>query len=145
MIRQVRAFLVLSLGLALGACSMFGGGDDEEARNIAPLTTALGVNGYLWQATLETLSFMPIDNADPAGAVIVTDWHSTADTPNERVKVTVRFLSERLRSDGIAVNVVRQELQSGNWITVPVQASTLLQIEEAILARARTLKIEAEG
>ncbi|NVJ99786.1 MAG: DUF3576 domain-containing protein [Alphaproteobacteria bacterium] len=137
-----RTMLVLTVSLALGACSVFGGGD--KARDeLAPRTTAIGVNGYLWQASLDTLSFMPIDRVEPAGGVITTDWHSTANAPDERIKLTVRFLSEQLRSDGIKVVIVRQERQNGNWLSVPVQAATALQIEEAILQRARQLRTEA--
>ncbi len=143
MIRFARTTATLLTALMLSACGIFGSSDEEKA--FGPITTSIGVNGYLWSATLDTLSFMPIDNAYPSSAAIITDWFSTADAPEERVKVAVYFRSETLRSDGIKVNVVRQQLDNGNWLTVPVQASTLLQIEEAILSRARTLKIEAEG
>ncbi len=138
--KAFRLIALLGLTLSLGACSLFGG-DDDVNTTLEPKTTALGVNGYLWQATLETLSFMPIEGADPRAAVIVTDWHSTADMPNERVKVTVAFLSEALRSDGIRVSVSRQELTDGQWVSVPVQAQTTLQIEEAILTKARILRV----
>ncbi len=144
MIRFARTAAAVFLALSLGACGIFGGGDQEKAFG-GPLTTSIGVNGYLWSAALDTLSFMPIDNAYPSSAAIITDWFSTDDAPEERVKVAVYFRSETLRSDGIRVNVVRQELKNGNWITVPVQAATSLQIEEAILSRARTLRIAAEG
>lgn len=141
-----RPLLVLSLSLMLGACStisgLFGGGDDKDGSDFAPRTTAIGVNGYLWQASLDTLSFMPFDQIEPAGGVILTDWHSTPDAPNERVKVAVRFLSETLRSDGFKVTVVRQEKRAGSWVTVPVQAATALKIEEAILVQARRLRLE---
>lgn len=143
MIRFARIATTFALGLMLTACGIFGGGDED--RNLGPITTAIGVNGYLWSATLDTLAFMPIDNAYPSSAAIITDWFSTADAPDERVKVAVYFRSEQLRSDGIKVNVIRQERREGNWLTVPVQAATALQIEEAILSRARILKIEADN
>ena len=137
MTRFIQLLLVAMLSLSLGACGIFGG---SSKGSIAPKTTAIGVNGYLWQATLDTLSFMPIDQAEPAGGVILTDWQMTPDVDNERVKVTVRFLSEALRSDGIKVTVIRQQRREGDWFALPVQASTVLQIEEAILARARAIK-----
>lgn len=143
MIRFARTAATVTFAFMLSACGIFGGGDEEQG--FGPITTSIGVNGYLWSATLDTLAFMPIDNAYPSSAAIITDWFSTADAPEERVKVAVYFRSEELRSDGIKVNVVRQELRDGNWLTVPVQAATPLQIEEAILSRARVLKIEAEG
>jgi hypothetical protein len=137
MTRFVQLTLVVILSLSLGACGIFGGGSKDS---LTPKTTAIGVNGYLWQATLDTLSFMPIDQAEPAGGVILTDWQMTPDVDNERVKVTVRFLSETLRSDGIKVTVIRQQRRGDDWIVAPVQATTVLQIEEAILARARAIK-----
>ncbi len=143
MIRFARAAATITLGMMLTACSIFGGGNDQKS--LGPITTAIGVNGYLWSATLDTLAFMPIDNAYPSSAAIITDWYSTADAPDERVKVAVYFRSEQLRSDGVKVNVIRQERSNNNWVTVPVQASTALQIEEAILSRARVLKIEADN
>lgn len=142
MSRYTRTLLVLALGGNLSACGILGG--DDESRDLEPVTTALGVNGFLWRASLDTLAFMPIDNAFPGSGAIITDWYSTPDAPNERVKVAVYFRSERLRSDGIKVNVVRQMLQDGNWLSVPVQAATVLQIEEAILSQARQLRIDAE-
>lgn len=143
MSRFTKTALILALSGSLSACGIFGGGDEDT--RIEPLTTALGVNGFLWRASLDTLSFMPIDNAFPGSGAIITDWYSTPDAPNERVKVAVYFRSEQLRSDGIKVNVVRQMRQEGNWLSVPVQAATVLQIEEAILSQARQLRIDADS
>ncbi|WP_374763153.1 DUF3576 domain-containing protein [Yunchengibacter salinarum] len=138
----LRAATIVILALSLQACGLFGG-DDAKKGAFGPKTTAIGVNGYLWQATMDTLSFMPLDQADPAAATILTDWHSAPESPDERVKVTVRFLSEALRSDGIKVTVVRQTRKDGTWVSADVQARTPLSVEEAILTRARRLRIEA--
>jgi len=135
----IRSLMVVMLGLAISACS---GGDKKKA-DIGPSVTTIGINGYLWQATLETLSFMPLDQVEPNGGIIVTGWHSTANTPNERVRVTVRFLSKDLRSDGLKVTVIRQDKSSGDWISVPVQASTELKVEESILTAARRMRVDA--
>lgn len=128
--------------LSLGACGIFGSNSNS---NIAPMTANLGVNGYLWQASLDTLSFMPITAADPSAAIILTDWYSLTESPNERVKVSIRFLSEQLRSDGLQVTVIRQEKQQNDWITLPTQATTVLKIEEAILTEARKLRVKRFG
>lgn len=138
----LRAVTIVILALSLQACGLFGGDGDKQSA-FGPKTTAIGVNGYLWQATLDTLSFMPIEQADPAAAVILTGWHSAPESPDERVKVTVRFLSEALRSDGIKVTAVRQKRADGAWVAAEVQARTPLSVEEAILTRARRLRIEA--
>ncbi|MFC3053643.1 DUF3576 domain-containing protein [Kordiimonas pumila] len=140
----VRSLLVVMLCATISACSLFGSKEKSKAE-IGPRVTAIGINGYLWQATLDTLSFMPLDKVEPNGGVIVTGWHSTKEAPNERVKVTVRFLSKDLRSDGLKVSVVRQEKSSDEWLSVPVQASTELKVEEAILTAARRMRVHAAG
>ncbi len=137
---SLKKFLFVVLTLTLSGCGIFGGGD--SGREPEPLTTAIGVNAFLWRATLETLSFMPIEDANPAAAVILTGWHSVPESPDERVRVAVRFLSEALRADGIKVSVVRQRKSGDGWVSQPVQAATALQVEEAILTRARELRVE---
>lgn len=142
MYKFARSLMIVTMTVALGACSLFGGGDKRGA-DVGPKATAIGVNGYLWQATLDTLSFMPFDQLQPSGGVILTGWHSTPEAPNERVKLTIRFLSQQLRSDGLKVSVIRQEKRNGEWINVPVQAGTELRVEEAILTAARKLRIDS--
>ena len=82
---------------------MFGsGGKGRSADNAAGGGAgALGVNAYLWRGALDTLSFMPLASADPFGIVIITDWYSATNAPNERLKVTIYILDRRLRADGI--------------------------------------------
>ena len=143
MTRVFRLSAVIAMLFTVAGCSLFGG-KDGKGNEIEPRTTALGVNGYLWQATLDTLSFMPIDEANPRSATIVTDWHSTPDMTDERVRVLVVFRSETLRADGIKVTVYRQNLVDGVWQTSPVQAQTALQIEEAILTKARQIRVGLE-
>ena len=101
----------------------------------------IGVNGYLWRATLDTLNFMPVASADPFGGTFITDWHSNDATPNERFKVQVFILDNRLRADGIAVQVFRQVNNGSGWTDASVSPDTTLQIENAILTRARQLRI----
>src|SRR3954447_5310301 len=72
----------------------------------------IGVNSYLWRASLDTLAFLPIVSADPFGGVILTDWYSPPETPNERFKVNLYILDRQLRADGIRISVFRQ--QRGN-------------------------------
>jgi hypothetical protein len=100
----------------------------------------IGVNAYLWRATLDTLSFMPLVSADPMGGVIITDWWQTGTQPRERFKATAYILSRRLRSDGIKVTIFRQVEQNGQWVDTPVAPSTRGEIEDKIIARARELR-----
>jgi len=104
--------------------------------------SGLGVNSLLWRAALDTVSFMPVVSADPFGGTIITDWFTPGDQPNERVKVNLYILDRQLRSDGVRAAVFRQAREaSGNWRDVPVARETNTQMENAILSRARELRI----
>ncbi len=105
---------------------------------------ALGVNAFLWRGTLDTLSFMPLASADPFGGVIITDWYSPPEAPNERFKVTAYILGRQLRADGVRVSVFRQVNSRGQWIDVPVTADMAPQLEDKILARARELRVQSQ-
>ncbi|OHC75572.1 MAG: hypothetical protein A3G18_04350 [Rhodospirillales bacterium RIFCSPLOWO2_12_FULL_58_28] len=114
---------------------MFGGGRGGEGSSI-------GVNSFLWRASLDTISFMPVSSVDPFGGVIITDWHSAAEAPNERFKLNIYILGRALRADGIRVAVFRQVQGGGSWKDAPVPEKTGASIEDAILVRARQLRNE---
>ncbi|GAB5470056.1 MAG: DUF3576 domain-containing protein [Rhodospirillales bacterium] len=101
----------------------------------------IGVNTYLWRASLDTVAFMPLASADPFGGVIITDWYSPSETPDERFKVNVYILARDLRSDGIRTSIFKQKLAEGTWVDAPVDAQTALRLEDAILSRARELRV----
>lgn len=108
----------------------------------APAGTASGVavNAYLWRASLDTLSFMPLASADPFAGVIITDWYSPPATPNERFKATAYVLGSMLSANDLKVSVFRQTRQGGEWVDQPVDPATANGIEDRILARAAQLK-----
>ena len=106
---------------------------------------ALGVNAYLWRGALDTLSFMPLASADPFGGVIITDWYSAPSDLNERMKVTIYILDRRLRADGIKIAVFRQIRSNEGWTDATVNAETATKLEDAILTRARELRLASVG
>ena len=102
----------------------------------------IGVNSYLWRASLDSISFMPLSSADPFGGVIVTDWHSLPEAPDERFKINLFILGRELRADGIKAAVFRQRRDaSGNWVDVAGEEKTVRGLEDAILTRARELRL----
>ncbi|MFM8755377.1 MAG: DUF3576 domain-containing protein [Phenylobacterium sp.] len=123
-------------GGASGGFPLLGGARPEAAR---PL---ISVNGYLWRAALDTLSFMPLASADPYGGVIITDWYVNPEKPDERFKATVYILDSRLRADGLNVALFRQTRDSsGSWTDAQVNTQTEIDLENAILTRARQVRL----
>ena len=102
----------------------------------------IAVNGYLWRASLDTLSFMPLSSADPFGGVIITDWYAPPTTPSERFKITAYILGRSLQSDGIRVSVFRQaRTAEGDWENAVVNETLASDLENTILSRAREFKV----
>ena len=136
--------LIAASGLALASCGggprlPFSGGG---ASRTPAVQTGIGVNAFLWRATLDTLSFMPLLTADPWGGVINYDWYINPQTPNERFKATVFILDTRLRADALNVSVTKEVKDAtGNWVTAPVAAQTETDLENAILTKARQLNL----
>ena len=135
-----RLTLTAVLGAALlGGCSSSGSANKKAlAAQAAP---NMGVNSYLWRASLETLEFIPMAQVDPFGGVIITDWYASAEAPGERFKSNVYILDTQLRADALKVSVFKQMNSGGSWRDAPVDADTARQIENAILTRARELYI----
>ena len=131
-------------GTALAAMLAGCGGNKDEATSAgteAPARiTTIGVNAYLWRASLDTIGFMPLAQVDSNGGVIITDWYATAQSPNERVKVTISIVDTELRADALKVTAIRQQLAGNGWIDAPVRAGTVQKLEETILSRARDLR-----
>lgn len=150
------AVTVLGLGLlGAAACGGRGGADDRGGLRLpgfgggsaatAP-AAGIGVNSFLWRATLDTLAFMPLASADPYGGVVITDWYVNPEQPSERFKATVYILDTRLRADGLNVTVFKQARDAaGGWADVAVTSQTEIDIENAILTRARQLRLSAVG
>lgn len=116
-----------------------------RSRQEDPGATGIGVNSFLWRASLDSISFMPLASADPFGGVIITDWYAPPETPNERFKLNIYILGRQLRADGVKAAVFRQRRDTaGNWADAAVEAKTALELENVILTRARQLRIDSE-
>lgn len=144
MARAVFLGLAIICATTLSACA---GGDKAlpKADLAASQVTTIGVNSYLWRAALDTLSFAPMAQVDSNGGVIVTDWYTNPNAPNERVKVTATILDRDLRADALRVAASRQLFQNGQWVEAPVAAATVQKLEEIILTKARDLRRSAVG
>ncbi|MEL6569314.1 MAG: DUF3576 domain-containing protein [Pseudomonadota bacterium] len=139
---QMRSLFAGLAGLTLLAgCNSGGNADRQLVEEVSG-----GVNPYLWRASLDTLEDLPLaGQPDPIGGVIVYDWMSFPDVPDERLKATVFILDTRLRADGVKVSVFRQTNENGTWTDAEVDPATAIQLENRILERARRLKVAEVG
>ncbi|MDZ3837928.1 MAG: DUF3576 domain-containing protein [Rhodospirillales bacterium] len=111
--------------------------EDEEGGG------GIGVNSFLWRASLDTVAFMPVASADPFGGVIITDWYAMPEAPGERFKINVYILGRSLRADGVKVAIFRQvQGPAGEWQDTSVPVQTASSIEDSILTRARQLRFD---
>ncbi|MDA8887582.1 DUF3576 domain-containing protein [Hellea sp.] len=150
LLKKQSSQLIVSTAIAaifLVGCGSLGFGKSSSKKQAAARKAAtanapnMGVNSYLWRASLETLNFMPLAQVDPFGGVIVTDWYASAEAPNERFKANVYILDTNLRADALKASIFKQKRISGSWQDASIDADTARQIENAILTRARELYI----
>lgn len=120
---------------------IFGGNSDGGEGGGGGGGTGVAVNSFLWRASLDTVSFMPLSAADPFGGVIITDWYSPPEAPNERFKLNVFILDRQLRADGLRVAVFKEQAAGGQWGPAPLDKKTAINIENRILERARELRV----
>jgi hypothetical protein len=118
---------------------LFSTRDDRNGTDGTPGT--VGVNPFLWRASLEVIDFMPLIQTDPVGGVIITDWYAPPETPDERFKLNVYVLDQNLRADAVSVSVFRQIRTDRGWTDEPVDPQTATAIEDNILTRARELRV----
>ena len=144
----MRILSILAFALLLAGCSSDNTMSDPNTGSTSISAgggRTLGVNSYLWHASLDTLSFIPLASADPFGGVVITDWYSAPEAPSERMKVTVYILDRNLRADGLKVAVFRQTKSASGWADATVTADTATKLEDAILTRARELRLASQG
>ena len=123
--------------------SMFGNIFEGDSKNNNG-GAGIAVNSYLWRASLDTLSFMPLLSADPFGGVIITDWHSNSETSKEKFKIVAYILGTELRVDGIKIAVFKKiKDENGNWVDNKSNKSLQNKVEDAILTKARKYKIQS--
>src|SRR5277367_2812435 len=143
---RILPVLFCALALPLAAC-----GSDDATTNMDTGATivagagtnrlTLGVNSYLWHATLDTLAFMPLASADPFGGVVISDWYVAPNDPDERLKVTIYIMDRALRADGLKVVVFRQTRAANGWSDAAATPDTAHKLEDSILTRARELRL----
>ena len=118
---------------------------DEEISDIEKSQVSMAVNAFLWRASLDTVSFIPLDIVDPIGGVITTQWYEDTNNSNERIKLTIYIKDRRLRADGLSVSVFREVMLTDRWVKADINPDTADLIEASILTKARELRIGTKG
>ncbi len=107
----------------------------------ASIGVGMPINPYLWKASLETINFMPLSSADPFAGLIITDWYSQNNT-NERCKINIFIRGVELKTSNLKVNSFCQTLsEKNNWVSNETDIKINAQIENAILNKAKKLKL----
>ena len=97
----------------------------------------------LWKAALDTLSFVSLANSDYSGGVLITDWYSEGN-PNQAIKITIRFLSNDIRPDGIVVNLYKRNCINNVCSTEELKTDLVLEIKDKILKQAVIYKSSSD-
>ena len=113
----------------------------NQNKQTASIGVGMPINPYLWKASLETISFMPLSSADPFAGLIITDWYSQNNI-NERCKINIFIRGVELKTSNLKVNSFCQTLSdTNNWVSNETDIKVNAQIENAILNKAKKLKL----
>ena len=113
----------------------------NQNNQTASIGVGMPINPYLWKASLETINFMPLSSADPFAGLIITDWYSQNNT-NERCKINIFIKGVELKTSNLKVNSFCQTLSdTNNWVSNETDIKVNAQIENAILNKAKKLKL----
>ena len=100
------------------------------------------INPYLWKASLETISFMPLASADPFGGTIITDWYTSASNENERCKLNIFINGLDLKTENLKVSSFCQIFKNQKWINIKNNVQDNIKIENAILNKAKKIRLK---
>ena len=113
----------------------------NQNKQTASIGMGMPINPYLWKASLETISFMPLSSADPFAGLIITDWYSQNNT-SERCKINIFIRGVELKTSNLKVNSFCETLSDkDNWVSNESDIQINAQIENAILNKAKKLKL----
>lgn len=134
-----------NIGGGEGGLITFGG--SRKSQETSGNSGGIGINKYLWRATLDTISFMPLSSADPFGGVIITDWYENPNAKGSKFKLNIVINSAALRSDAVKVSAFKKDFNEdlNTWSDSEIDKNISTQIENKILTRARQLKVRKQS
>ena len=114
---------------------------NQENKNVSTGGLGMPINPYLWKASLETISFMPLSSTDPIAGTIITDWYSSEQNIGERCKLNIFINGLELKTSNLKVLSFCQILKSNQWINKSSDENDNIKLENAILNKAKKLKL----
>ena len=134
---------LLTGGGALGKKATFNFLEGEDG--LSPKVSSFGmpINAYLWKASLETISFMPLSSTDPFAGTIITDWYTSENQMGERCKLNIFINGQELKTKNLKVSSFCQLLKNNQWVNIPSKTEDNLKLENAILNKAKKLKLSS--
>ena len=119
--------------------NLLGGNNSSENSNVG--TMGMPINPYLWKASLNTLSFMPLSSTDPFAGTIITDWYTAETNLGERCKLNVFINGKDLKTNNLKVSSFCQTLKNNQWVNMPTKTEENTKLENVILNEAKKLKL----
>ena len=116
-------------------------GEIKKSEKTTTATIGLPINPYLWKGSLETIDFMPLASADPFAGIIITDWYTSQNTPNERCKINIFIKGYKMKTDNLKVNSFCQSLSDGQWVDIKNNIDNDAKLENAILNKAKKIRL----
>ena len=115
----------------------------NATKNLGGTTYDFASSNELWRASLDTIDFMPLTSANYSGGIIITDWYSDNSNPNEAIKITIRFLTNEIRSDALDIKIFYKECKTiTNCLVTEKESSLKNELRKEILKKAALYKKE---
>ena len=114
---------------------------DGESGSSQITSLGMPINPYLWKASLETISFMPLASTDPFAGTIITDWYTAETSLGERCKLNIFINGKSLKTDNLRVSSFCQTLKNNQWVNMPSKQEENTKLENVILNEAKKLKL----
>ena len=115
-------------------------GDNESKTQKQP-SIGMPINPYLWKASLETISFMPLSSTDPFAGTIITEWFTAENNIGERCKLNIFISGQDLKTKNLKVLSFCQSMKKNQWVNTPTNTDDNISLENAILNKAKKLKL----
>ena len=115
------------------------GGDENSQQTSVGM--GLPINPFLWRASIETISFMPLASTDPFAGTIITDWYTAENSLGERCKLNIFINGADMKTDNLKVSSFCQSLKDNQWVNSPSNSEDNIKLENAILNKAKKLKL----